>query len=124
MGQLKGGGLAVGEHVWGGCAAPPPAERHPDQAAGPGLTAWGTTADSETARQGRHDTIEKVRQSGTKVLLPGLAEKLVGPRGGAAWRHQAELLIDRARPDGVTAALAPMATPPAHAGACGHFAGA
>src|SRR5207244_7812309 len=99
------------------------AERHPDQVAGLGLIASRTTADSETARQGRHDTIEKVRQSGTKVLLPGLAEKLVGPRGGPAWLHRAELLIDRARLDGVMAALNAMATRPDRAGVFASFGG-
>ena len=104
--------VAVAGHSFGGYVALALAERLPDQVAGLGLIASRTTADSETARQGRHDTIEKVRQSGTKVLLPGLAEKLVGPRAGPTWRHQAELLIERARPDGVIAALAAMANRP------------
>ena len=112
IGPFRAGRVAVAGHSFGGYVALALAERLPDQVAGLGLIASRTTADSETARQGRHDTIEKVRQSGTKVLLPGLAEKLVGPRGGATWRRQAELLIERARPDGVIAALAAMANRP------------
>ncbi len=115
--------VAVAGHSFGGYVALALAERHPDQVAGLGLIASRTTADSETARQGRHDTIEKVRQSGTKVLLPGLAEKLVGPRGGPAWLHQAELLIERARPDGVMAALNAMATRPDRAAVFASFGG-
>jgi len=110
IGPFRARRVAVAGHSFGGYVALALAERLPDQVAGLGLIASRTTADSETARQGRRDTIEKVRTGGTKVLLPGLAEKLIGPRGGATWRHQAELLIERARPDGVIAALAAMAT--------------
>src|SRR5437867_10440209 len=112
IGPFKAERVAVAGHHLGGYGALALAERHPAQGAGLGLIASRTTADSETARQGRHDTIEKVRQGGTKVLLPGLAGKLVGPRGGPAWLHRAELLIERARPDGVLAALNAMVTRP------------
>lgn len=112
IGPFKARRVAVAGHSFGGYVALALVERLRDQVAGLGLIASRTTADSETARQGRHDTIERVRQGGTKVLLPVLAEKLVGPRAGATWRRQAELLIERARPEGVSAALAAMATRP------------
>ncbi|HEX9567268.1 MAG TPA: alpha/beta hydrolase [Thermoplasmata archaeon] len=123
IGPFRARRVAVAGHSFGGYVALALAERLPDQVAGLGLIASRTTADSETARQGRRDTIEKVRTGGTKVLLPGLAEKLIGPRGGATWRHQAELLIERARPDGVIAALAAMATRPDRTVVFDSFAG-
>src|SRR2546428_8930206 len=123
IGPFRARRVAVAGHSFGGYVALALAERLPDQVAGLGLIASRTTADSETARQGRRDTIEKVRTGGTKVLLPGLAEKLIGPRGGATWRHQAELLIERARLDGVIAALAAMATRPDRTAVFDSFAG-
>jgi len=123
IGPFKARRVAVAGHSFGGYVALALVERLRDQVAGLGLIASRTTADSQIARQGRHDTIEKVRQGGTKVLLPGLAEKLVGPRGGATWRHQAELLIERARPEGVIAALAAMATRPDRTAVFDSFAG-
>ncbi len=110
--RFKARRLAVAGHSFGGYLALALAERFPDVVAGLGLIASRTTADNETARRGRHDTIEKVRAGGTKVLLPGLAEKLVGPRAAIEWRPRAALLIERARPDGVMAALAAMAARP------------
>lgn len=104
--------VAVAGHSFGGYVALALAERRPDAVAGLGLIASRTAADNETARRGRHETIEKVRATGTKALLPGLAEKLVGPRAALEWRPRATQIIERARPDGVTAALAAMAARP------------
>jgi len=104
--------LAVTGHSFGGYVALALAERRPDLVAGLGLIASRTAADTDAARRGRHETIEKVRSAGTKALLPGLAEKLVGPRAGVEWRPRVTLMIERARPDGVMAALAAMAARP------------
>jgi len=115
--------LAVAGHSFGGYVALALAERHPNAVAGLGLIASRTTADSETARRGRHDTIENVRSGGTKALLPGLAEKLVGPRGAVEWRPRATQMIERARPDGVMAGLAAMAARPDRTGVFNSFGG-
>jgi len=104
--------LAVAGHSFGGYVALALVERRPNAVAGLGLIASRTTADSETARRGRHETIEKVRSGGTKALLPGLAEKLVGPRAAPGWRGRATQIIERARPDGVMAGLGAMAARP------------
>jgi len=111
MEPFKARRIALAGHSFGGYVALALAERHPGMVEGLGLIASRTTADSETARRGRHDTIGKVRAGGTKILLPGLAEKLVGPRA-LERRKQAALLIERARPDGLIAALAAMAARP------------
>ncbi len=104
--------FAIAGHSFGGYVALALAEGRPDLVAGLGLISSRTTADSDTVRQGRRETIEKVRAAGSKALLPGLAEKLVGPRGAAMWVPQAARIIERARPSGVIAGLAAMATRP------------
>ncbi len=120
---LKARRVAVAGHSFGGYVALALAERLPGLVAGLGLIASRTTADTETARRGRHETIERVRAGGTKVLLPGLAEKLVGPRAAVEWRPRVALLIERARPDGVIAGLAAMAARPDRTAVFDSFAG-
>ena len=123
IGAFKARRVAVAGHSFGGYVALALAEKRPDAVAALGLIASRTAADSETARRGRHDTIEKVRAAGTKALLPGLAEKLVGARAALEWRPQATLMIERARPDGVIAALAAMAARPDRTAVFNSFAG-
>jgi len=123
IGAFKARRVAVAGHSFGGYVALALAEKRPDAVAALGLIASRTAADSETARRGRHDTIEKVRGAGTKALLPGLAEKLVGARAALEWRPQATLMIERARPDGVIAALAAMAARPDRTAVFNSFAG-
>ncbi len=123
IGRFKARRVAVAGHSFGGYVALALAEHHPDMIAGLGLIASRTTADSEAARRGRLDTIEKVRLGGPKVLLPGLPEKLVGPRSAVEWRPRAAHLIERARPDGVMAGLAAMAARPDRTAVLDSFAG-
>ena len=120
---LKARRIAVAGHSFGGYVALALAEKRPDAVAALGLFASRTAADSETARRGRHDTIEKIRAAGTKALLPGLAEKLVAARAAVEWRPQAALMIERARPDGVMAGLAAMAARPDRSAVFNSFAG-
>jgi pimeloyl-ACP methyl ester carboxylesterase len=115
--------LAVAGHSFGGYVALALAERHPDVASGLGLVASRTTADSEVARQGRLDTIEKVRAGGSNALLPGLAEKLVGPAADPKWRREAARLIELARPEGVIAGLGAMARRPDRSAVLATFPG-
>lgn len=106
------GGAAVAGHSFGGYVALALAERRPDLVAGLGLVASRTLADSDAARKGRLDAIEKVRVQGTAALLPGLAEKLFAPSASLALRDRAIAAIARAPPDGVIAGLAAMARRP------------
>ena len=123
IGSFKARRMAVAGHSFGGYVALALAEHHPGMVARVGLIASRTTADAEATRRGRLDTIEKVRVGGVKVLLPGLAQKLVGPRGAVEWRPRAALLIERARPDGVMAGLAAMAARPDRTAVFDSFAG-
>jgi len=61
--------------------------------------------------------------AGTKALLPGLPEKLVGARAAVEWRPQASLIVERARPDGVIAGLAAMAARPDRTAVFNSFGG-
>src|SRR5437867_2237339 len=104
--------FAVAGHSFGGYVALALAEMSPHLVGGIGLIASRTGADNDTVRRGRLETIEKVRAGGAKVLLPGLAEKLVGARGAVPWRPRAGRIIEQARAEGVIAGLAAMAARP------------
>ncbi len=103
---------AVAGHSFGGYVALALAEMRPDLVGGLGLIASRTGADNDTVRRGRLETIDKVRAGGTKVLLPGLAEKLVGTGGAAAWRPRASRIIEHVRAESVIAGLTAMAARP------------
>ena len=103
---------AVAGHSFGGYVALALAEMRPDLIGGLGLIASRTGADNDTVRRGRLETIEKVRAGGTKVLLPGLAEKLVGAGGAVAWRPRASRIIEQVRAESVIAGLTAMAARP------------
>ncbi len=112
---------AVAGHSFGGYVALALADRRPEALSGLGLVASRTIPDSEAARRGRAETIEKVRAQGTAALLPGLAEKLLGLKAQAAWRDHATRIIAHARPDGVIAGLAAMAARPDRTEVLRHF---
>ncbi len=112
---LKGSGprsAAVAGHSFGGYVALALAERHADLVAGLGLVASRTSADSEVARKGRLETIEKVRASGAQALLPDLPKRLLAPNAPAGLVEKAHALVERARPEGIVLGLAAMAARP------------
>jgi len=113
----------VAGHSFGGYVALALAEMRPDLVGGLGLIASRMGADNDTVRRGRIETIEKVRAGGTKVLLPGLAEKLVGTGGAVAWRPRASRIIEQARAEGVIAGLTAMAARPDRTAVFDEFSG-
>ena len=106
------GPVSIAGHSFGGYVALALAERRPDLVGSLGLVSSRAIADTDAARKGRHETIEKIRASGTKALLPGLVEKLLGPAVPVGLPARTRAIIERARPDGTIAALAAMATRP------------
>src|SRR6266516_5413639 len=115
--------FAVAGHSFGGYVALALAEMSPHLVGGLGLIASRTGADNDTVRRGRLETIDKVRAGGPKVLLPGLAEKLVGPSGAVPWRPRASRIIEQARAEGVIAGLTAMAARPDRTAVYEEFSG-
>lgn len=110
--KAASGPVALAGHSFGGYVALAFAERHPRLVAGLALVASRAIPDSDAARRGRDETIGKVRSQGTAALLPGLAERLVGPNADPKWRQAARTLIENANPDTVIAGLRAMAARP------------
>lgn len=106
------GPVALAGHSFGGYVGLALMDLRPDLLAGIGLVSSRMIADSEATRLGRHEAIAKVRAQGTAALLPGLEEKLLGPRADARLRERASRLVARASVDGVVAGLAAMARRP------------
>ncbi|MGQ0796782.1 MAG: alpha/beta fold hydrolase [Methanobacteriota archaeon] len=106
------GRVAFAGHSFGGYIALAFAERHPRLVAGLALVSSRTNADSDVARRGREEAIGKVRAQGPASLLPGLAERLLGPDAGPDLRRAATGMIEDARRDGVVAGLRAMAARP------------
>lgn len=103
---------AVAGHSFGGYVALALADTHPDLVAGLGLVGSRTQADSDAARAGRRATIAKVRDQGTRALLPDLPGKLLAPDASPDLRKRAEEVILRCPPEAVIAGLTAMAARP------------
>jgi pimeloyl-ACP methyl ester carboxylesterase len=112
LASLVGDSVALAGHSFGGYVALAIAERHPNLVAGLGLVASRTVADTNVARQGRRDSIEKVRAHGSRALLPDLAAKLVAPEAPRSLRERAGRLIEVCPPEGIVAGLTAMAARP------------
>jgi pimeloyl-ACP methyl ester carboxylesterase len=70
------------------------------------------TADTEEARKGRYDSIEKVKQSGVKPIVDSMSPKMLTPRARREMRDRLREIMSSASPEGVIAALGAMATRP------------
>ena len=110
--KIAPGRIALAGHSFGGYVSLAFAERYPRLVPGLALVSSRAIADSEETRRGREETIGKVRSQGTAALLPGLAERLVGPNADPKWREAARTLIENANPDTVIAGLRAMAARP------------
>ena len=110
--EIAPGPVALAGHSFGGYVALALAERHPRLLAGLALVSSRAIADSDAARRGREEMIDKVRAQGTAALLPGLAERLVAANADPKLGEAAHRLIERANPEGVVAAVRAMAARP------------
>ena len=70
------------------------------------------TADSEEARKGRYDSIEKVKREGVKPIVETMLPKMLTPGAPRETRDRLREIMSSASPDGVMAALRAMATRP------------
>ena len=84
----------------------------PERVSGLILIDTRETADTEEARKGRYDSIEKVKQAGVKPIVDSMLPKMLTPRAPREMRDRLREIMSSASPDGVMAALNAMATRP------------
>ena len=101
------GGLSMGGYIALAFVA-----QYPDRVKGLILANTRATADSEAGRQGRFDTAQKVRESGTQVVVDALASKMLGPNAKPEVAVSVRDMMARQRPPGVISALLGMAARP------------
>lgn len=98
-------GVSMGGYV---CLAA--AALAPERLAGLILIDTRETADTAEARQGRFDTIDKVRENGsTQFVVDAMLPKMVTPNATAALRGRVREIMESASPHGVIAASRAMA---------------
>jgi 3-oxoadipate enol-lactonase len=70
------------------------------------------TADTDEARKGRYESIEKVKKEGVRPLVESMLPKMLTPRAPREMRDRVREIMSSSSPEGVIAALRAMATRP------------
>lgn len=70
------------------------------------------TADTEEARKGRYETIEKVKKEGVRPIVESMLPKMLTPSAPPEMRDRVREIMSSSSPEGVIAALRAMATRP------------
>ncbi|MDP9193564.1 MAG: alpha/beta hydrolase [Acidobacteriota bacterium] len=70
------------------------------------------TADTEEARKGRYDSIEKVKAEGVKPIVDSMLPKMLTRHAPREMRDRLREIMSSASPEGVIGALGAMATRP------------
>jgi 3-oxoadipate enol-lactonase len=70
------------------------------------------TADTEEARKGRYDSIEKVKKEGIRPIVESMLPKMLTPQAPKEMRERVREIMSSSSPEGVIAALRAMATRP------------
>jgi pimeloyl-ACP methyl ester carboxylesterase len=70
------------------------------------------TADTDEARKGRYDSIEKVKKEGVRPIVESMLPKMLTPQAPPEMRERIREIMSSSSPDGVIAALRAMATRP------------
>jgi 3-oxoadipate enol-lactonase len=68
------------------------------------------TADTEEARKGRYDSIEKVRKEGIKPVVESMLPKMLTRHAPQEMKDRVREIMSSSTPEGVIAALGAMAT--------------
>lgn len=68
------------------------------------------TADTEEARKGRYESIEKVKKQGVRPIVESMLPKMLTPGAPAEMRERVREIMSSSSPEGVIAALRAMAT--------------
>lgn len=100
-------GLSMGGYV---CLAV--ARMAPERLRGLILIDTRETADTEEARKGRYDSIEKVRKSGVKPVVDAMLPKMLTGEAPREMRDRVREIMSSSTPEGVIAALGAMAKRP------------
>lgn len=70
------------------------------------------TADTEEARKGRYESIEKVKKDGIDSIVEAMLPKMLTPDAPPEMRDRVREIMSSSSPEGVIAALRAMATRP------------
>lgn len=70
------------------------------------------TADTEEARKGRYESIEKVKKEGIAPIVESMLPKMLTPLASGEMRKRVREIMSSSSPEGVIAALRAMATRP------------
>lgn len=70
------------------------------------------TADTDEARKGRYESIEKVKKEGVRPIVDAMLPKMLTPDAPPEMRDRIREIMSSSSPEGVTAALRAMATRP------------
>ncbi|MFL6244471.1 MAG: alpha/beta fold hydrolase [Thermoanaerobaculia bacterium] len=70
------------------------------------------TADTEEARKGRYESIEKVKKEGVRPIVESMLPKMLTPNAPREMRERVREIMSSSSPEGVTGALRAMATRP------------
>lgn len=97
-------GVSMGGYI---CMAA--ARLAPERISGLILIDTRETPDDEKGRQGRFDTIEKIKREGTGALVESMLPKMVTPAAPAELRERVREIMTAASPEGCVSALAAMA---------------
>jgi 3-oxoadipate enol-lactonase len=70
------------------------------------------TADTEQARKGRYDAIEKVKKEGVQPVVESMLPKMLTPAAPQEMKERVREIMSSSSPEGVVTALRAMATRP------------
>ncbi|HYC58759.1 MAG TPA: alpha/beta fold hydrolase [Thermoanaerobaculia bacterium] len=70
------------------------------------------TADTDEARKGRYESIEKVKKEGVQPIVEAMLPKMLTPAAPREMHDRVREIMSSSTPDGVIAALGAMATRP------------
>jgi 3-oxoadipate enol-lactonase len=74
------------------------------------------TADTDEARKGRYDSIEKVKKEGIQPIVESMLPKMLTSGAPAEMKERVREIMSSSSPEGVTTALQAMATRPDSSG--------
>lgn len=109
---ITAGKVIVAGFSMGGYIALAAARIAPERIAGLILIDTRETADTDEARKGRYETIEKVRAEGIKPVVEGMLPKMLTKGAPPEMVEEVRSIMNESSPEGVMAALRAMGERP------------